>query len=80
MNNYYFTFGSEHFLFNGMSLFGYWVRVVAEDYDKARGVFIESFTKLYMSSPEKFSWQYNEQNFQPAMFPGGEYMVINQTY
>lgn len=78
MNNYYFTFGKDHYLFNGIPMHERWVRVVAENFEKARSIFIQRFTTHYMSKPDMFSWQYEQHNFKSEFFPSGEYMLINQ--
>lgn len=78
MNNYYFTFGQNHWHRDGIPMSNYWVRVVAESYDKAREIFIQRFTSVYMQDPMKFAFQYEENKFKPNYFPKGEFLLIEQ--
>lgn len=72
MNNYYFTFGQNHTDINGYPLANYWVRVVAKNYNKARELFIENFSSQYLEKPDKWSFQYEEDDFKADCFPNGE--------
>lgn len=76
MKNYYFTFGSNHITTDGVAMENYWVRVVATDYGIARNIFVEQFTKVRMSAPDKFAFQYDDTDFKPHYFPRGEYEVF----
>ena len=76
METYYFTFGQNHWHRDGIPLKDYWVRVVAEDYGKARMLFIERFSSIYMEAPDKWSMQYKEKDFKSSYFPNGEFTKI----
>lgn len=79
MDNYYFTFGQNHWHKDGIPMFNSWVRVVAESHEKARELFVEQFTIPFMDAPDKFAFQYSEKEWEPEWFPQGEFTVINQT-
>lgn len=79
MKNYYFTFGQNHWNSEGYPMKNSWVRVVAENYEKARELFISQFTEIYMENPNKWAFQYEEKDFQTHFFPNGEFMLITQT-
>lgn len=73
MKNYYFTFGQQyrdepHPSYPKANPNG-WVRIVAEDWEKAR---IKAFD-LFGAS---FSFQYSEHGFDPKYFPMGEIECI----
>lgn len=57
----------------------FWVRVTAESYEKAREIFVEQFTEVYMQDANKFSFQYTEEEFSPELFPGAEFAHIKQS-
>ena len=82
MENYYFTFGSNHRVHIGndlIALNNHWVRVVAESYGKAREIFIERFsTPLMERGAMCWSMQYEEGKFKPEYFPEGEFKRITQ--
>ena len=78
MENYYFTFGYSHKTMSGVELFNVWVRVVASDFDTARTLFIEKFSSIYMEKPDKWAFQYNEEQMDKRYFPAGEYALIEQ--
>jgi hypothetical protein len=63
MKNYYFTFGQEHYNNDGETMKNHYVKVVAENYDKARSLFIRKFSMVFMPKPDKFSFQYGEEDF-----------------
>lgn len=74
--NYYFTFGQSHVQTDGTPMKDYWVRVIAKDYDDARRLFVERFSSICMPSSDKWAFQYEEKDWNPEMFPRGEYEVI----
>lgn len=78
MKQFYFTFGSNHLLKNGYAMHNNWVRVQAEDYDKARHLFIEKFSSVFMERPMGWSFQYDEEAFDASFFPKGEYLLLIQ--
>lgn len=77
MENYYFTFGSNHNKTDGTPLKDYWVRVIADSYGEARDLFIEKFTSIYMDAKDKFAFQYDDKSFEKHYFRKGEYAVIS---
>lgn len=77
MKNYYFTFGTDHNLLDGTHMDKSWVRVGAEDYGAARKLFVDKFAIPYIGKADKWSFQYEESNFESSYFPKGEYMAIN---
>lgn len=85
MKNYYFTFGGNHRQIDGTLMRSYWVRVVAESYNKARTIFTKEFSSKYMHRPTEWCWQYEEKGFDgDKYFPLGEYAcykqdVVNET-
>jgi len=76
MKNYYFTFGTDHNLIDGTRMHNSWVRVVAENYNLARQIFIEQFSSVYLCATDKWAFQYEEANFKREYFIKGEYLVI----
>ena len=74
--NYYFTFGQANIQNDGTPMRNYWVRVVAEDFMKARMMFIEKFSSVHMPTPTTWSFQYTEDDFDRSWFPSGEYALI----
>lgn len=81
LNNYYFTFGSVHWTKDKTSLSDVWVRVVAEDYNIARCIFIVMFAIPYLPSVSQWSMQYEEKNFKEdakRLFTGGELVCYRQ--
>lgn len=76
MNNYYFTFGSGHSLKNGYCMNHNWIRVQASDYMKARQLFIEKFSSVFMERVMGWSNQYTEEDFSPIYFTKGEYLLL----
>ena len=76
MENYYFTFGSNHRMTNGQALHNRWIRVVAESYNEARSIFVEKFTSVFMEAKDKFAFQYDEKSFDKTYCPEGEHLVI----
>lgn len=77
-NNYYFTFGQVHRTIDGISMKDNWVRVIAKDYISARKIFIEQFSSINMESPDKWAFQYEEDDFNPNFFPSGEYLLLTE--
>ena len=82
MKDFYFTFGANHRVHQGndlISLKDYWVRVTADDYGKAREIFIERFsTPLMERGAMCWSFQYDEDKFSRQYFPLGEYNHFQQ--
>jgi len=78
MNNYYFTFGQAHCNNDGFPMKDLWIRVIASSYDKARQIFINEFMLTDMPSLDKWSMQYEEKDFRPEYFPGGECLVLQE--
>ena len=76
MHNYFFTFGQNHYTKGGVAMRNYWVRVAAPDADTARQAFINRFTNVVMTAPDKFSFQYGESDFVKGYYPGGEYTCL----
>jgi hypothetical protein len=74
--NYYFTFGQSHVQNDGTPMKDYYVRVVADDYSSARSMFINEFSSQFMPAPDKWAFQYDEENFESHHFPKGEYLLI----
>lgn len=77
MQNYFFTFGQNHYTNEGVAMRDYWVRVEAKSYKEARESFINNFTSIYMSDIDKFAFQYSEKQFDSSWFVNGEYAFIN---
>jgi hypothetical protein len=75
---YYFTFGHRQETRDGFPLRNHWVRVVAEDYATARCIFIAMFAIPNLPSPEKWSMQYKEEDFNAEFFRSGELMSYKQ--
>lgn len=78
MKNFYFTFGQAHVTTAGIPMQHKWVRVEAEDWNKARETFVEEFSSVEMDAPDKWSHQYKEGTFDPQWFPEGEYLLLTQ--
>ncbi len=78
MNNYYFTFGTGHVQLDGTEMHDYWIRVIADGYGKARDLFIEKFSSVYMEEIDKWAFQYEEDKFNASYFRKGEYLVIQE--
>jgi len=78
MKNYYFTFGQNHWTTEGFPMKNSWVRVVAEDYETARSLFVANFSSLYMQTPETWAFQYGEEKFESHFYKNGEFAVITQ--
>ncbi|MFD2961586.1 MULTISPECIES: hypothetical protein [Olivibacter] len=78
MKTYYFTFRFGHLSKSNIPMRKYWVRVIAQDYNIARELFIERFTKVYMPRPDQFAFQYEESKFNKDYYPNGEFAVIQQ--
>jgi hypothetical protein len=74
--NYFFTFGQSHETIEGTPMKNFWVKVSADDYGSARFKFIEQFSSQFMPAPDKWAFQYEEKDFEPAYFPLGEYASI----
>ena len=45
---------------------------------RARLLFINSFSSIYMEKPDKWAFQYTEDGFDKSFFPGGEFMSITE--
>lgn len=79
LNKYYFTFGQAHCQIDGTPMKDYWITVIAEDYEKARDLFIKEFSSQFMSSPDKWAFQYAENdNLDFSYFKKGNYLTIVQ--
>lgn len=78
MKKFFFTFGSNHYTSEGIPMRDFWVTVHAPGYDKARELFIDRFSSVYMDAPDKWSFQYSEKSFSPEYFPNGEYCLIEE--
>lgn len=78
MNEYYFTFGQQHYTTEGVEMKDHYIKVIAETGDKARGLFITHFMSKHMEAPDKFSLQYEAEEFDVIkhLYPRGEYMVL----
>jgi hypothetical protein len=76
MQNYYFTFGQEHCTKDGYPLKDHWVRVLANNYWRARDIFIEEFTSVFLPEKDKWSMEYTEKAFTKQFFSKGEYQFI----
>lgn len=76
MNNYYFTFGQDHHTKDGYPMKDHWVRVVAQEYGRARQLFILEFSSQVMPVQDKWAFQYEESDFKREYYPKGEYVVI----
>jgi hypothetical protein len=80
MKNFYFTFGQVHHTVDGHPMRDYYVHVIADDYMTARQLFIEQFSSVEMDRPDRWSFQYTDDDFNPGFFPGGLYgTIIYQT-
>lgn len=55
-----------------------WVMVKAVGYWEAREVFMRQFSGIYMPTPQTWSWQYDDTNFDPGWYPKGEFMHLTQ--
>jgi hypothetical protein len=78
MQNYYFTFGQSHWHKEGIPMKGFWVRVKASDYYKAREIFISEFSSIYMQTPSTWGFQYEEYKFKKELFPSEEFMCLEE--
>lgn len=81
MKTYYFTFGQSHYTQDGEPMKDHFIRVIAESYGKARELLITHFTSKRMEAPDKFSFQYDADEFERkwiAFFPKGEYLALHQ--
>lgn len=78
MKNYYFTFGQNHWNREGFPMKNHWVKVTADSYEAARSLFMQEFTSNYMERPDKFAFQYTEEEFTPHYYPGGEFLALEQ--
>jgi len=76
---YYFTFGQSHCQEDGTPMKDYWVEVIADNYTEARRIFIEQFSSVCMESPDKWSFQYEENEFNKTYFPKGCYAVFGES-
>lgn len=79
MENYYFTFGQSHVDKEGNPLKDFFVRVSAESYQMARCIFLE-WAKHNLPSANKWSMQYNENNFNKSYYSNGELTFLSQKY
>lgn len=79
MKKYYFTFGQVHSTRAGQNLSEFYVLVEAEDYEKARNLFIVEFTSVYMDRPDMFAFQYSEDRFNSEFCRRGEFFHIKQS-
>ena len=75
--NYYFTFGANHLTKKGEKIHNQWVRVISTDPKTARMLFREHFMEVYMHNWDHYAFQYDDDNFDPEYFPGGELKLIN---
>lgn len=73
MKNFYFTFGQAHYSEDGTAMADYYVTVTAPDYITARGYFCQHFALPIMGRPDKWSFQYEEDDFDKSYCPNGEY-------
>lgn len=78
MQEFYFTFGSNHWTSEGFPMKNSWVRVTAVDYETAREIFVKEFTSIKMRTPMSFAFQYTEEDFEKEWFPLGEYLHLSQ--
>lgn len=76
MNEYYFTFGQEHYNNEGRPMRDSWVRVEAPSARQARELFIEQFSSIHMPSSDVWAFQYSDSDFRPEFFPDGEYLAL----
>jgi hypothetical protein len=74
--DFYFTFGQGHCTTSGIPMKDHWVRVRADNAEIARDTFIQYFTKERMPAPDKWAFQYSEEDFNKEMYPLGEYAFI----
>ena len=72
----YFTFGQAHKTKEGYPMKDYWVKVIGENYDECKELFIEQFMNVYMDDKNKYGNTYQEAVFTPDFFPKGEFMLI----
>lgn len=75
MKDFYFTFGASHYTVEGKPMGFEWIRVKANSSNKARRLIMD-WCDEFMGDPNKFAFQYEENNFEPDYFPGGEYLLI----
>lgn len=73
-SNYYFTFGQKysyepHPMYPGAHP-NIWVRVRADNYKQARDYAVDNLFGPY------FAFMYNESDWKPEFFPGGELACI----
>lgn len=78
MNRYYFTFGSNHFTKEGISMRNCYVQVNSTDIVSAEVRFKE-WVKNNMASENAWSWVYTEEEFNESRkyHPGGIYTILN---
>jgi hypothetical protein len=75
-----FIFGEEkHHKMGTQFLHNFWVRVVAENYNEARTIFVDEFASKYLETKMSWSFQYEEKNFRPRFFKSGELICISKT-
>ena len=79
--NFYFTFGSIHRTPEPEDepLQNHWVRVIAFDWAEARAAFITHFAVPVMGGAQRWSMQYDQDDWDPFSFPGREYWLIDAT-
>lgn len=67
---HYFTFGTGHLCRHPKllaNLANGWIEVLAEE--NHRGIFVQYFTSVHMDAPNKFAFEYEDQSYNPSLFP-----------
>lgn len=82
MHTYHFTFGQSHMssytLPRAGRLADFWVTVEADSFGEARQLFCDHFTQPYCPRPMQWSFQYEDSEFKPEYFPGGQLCLIRK--
>ena len=77
----YFTFGQSHKTKEGYPMKDYWVKVIGDNQDECKELFIEQFRNVYMDDKNKYGNTYTDEEFNSKyfdreFFPKGEFMLI----
>ncbi len=73
-----FTFGQNHYKIDGTAMKDYWITIEGT-YEQARSRMCR-WAKEEMGDEQRWSWMYQEHEFNPLFFPKGEYAFFRKRY
>lgn len=76
MKKFYFTFGQAHHTLDGQPMADYYVTVSAPSYGAARAHFCSTFAAPVMGAPDKWAFQYEEEDWSAGYQRDGEYQHL----